>query len=137
MGQNHGLEALVVALTDACVPELRTKLEFYTGESSFRFVKDEVVSDIERLRDASSRPVPMDTWNQKEQDEGTFCAPELRFWGGATDPHEIGDWNWTNNDGTWGWEDLGAGADGGREVTAGPTSCADERHRVCVRFLSA
>lgn len=46
---------LVVALTEACVPELRTKPE----------VRDLVASYIKRRRDVGSHPVPMDIGNKE------------------------------------------------------------------------
>lgn len=52
-----------------------------------------MVSFIECRRDASFRPAPMDIGNQEEKDEEPFYAPEFQCWGGATNPHEMEDWN--------------------------------------------
>lgn len=80
----------------ARAPELRSKLELSINKVSFREVREDAVAYIERRRDASTRPVPMDIGSQEEEeDEEEYSVrsgvPEL---GLSQDPPELEDASW-------------------------------------------
>lgn len=69
-GEPRNEHVLVIALTQACVPELRSKLEM-SG-------REDVVAYIER-RHSSIRPARMDIGSHEEEEERDDDAPEFHI----------------------------------------------------------
>lgn len=99
-------DLLLFSSTDVRFPELRSKLELFGNEVPFPEGMDDVVAYIERRRDASIRPVPMDVRNHEDEEELTYHAFKFQSWGGATGSFDMEDGCWVNAQNNLGWEEV-------------------------------
>lgn len=71
-----------------------------TRDMSYKDVRDDIITCIDRCRDASaSGPIPLDNRDQEEEGKYAHHAPKFQFLGGAEGPSGIGAESWRNAEG--------------------------------------
>lgn len=84
------LDRNIKGCQDLAGKPLDSDMELSGTEASYREVRGDAVAHVERRRESSIRPVPMDIGNQEEETQGTYYIVEVPHMGRRHRPPRSG-----------------------------------------------